>query len=133
MFLHGMLTWMVSKTKNTMTYTYPIGSKHCDILVVDTWMVLRKEDTRPTLVIRLWLLISGVKKESIITNQQETNIKCKSRFLLYSRGVKYHKTYKGIWSKHVHDTCQYVDWIRPYFQHTSTKLRIVAYIGWKKA
>ena len=41
----NVLAWYVDlkwyqKQKNTMTYTYPIGSQDFDILVIYTWMAL---------------------------------------------------------------------------------------------
>lgn len=39
------------ENKNIIKYTYPIGIKLCEVLIIDTRMVSKKEDTSSTLVL----------------------------------------------------------------------------------
>ena len=58
-FYLGMkvLAWYIYlngiKSKNIMKYTYPNVIKTCYIYIIDTQMVLNKNDTNPTLVITM--------------------------------------------------------------------------------
>ena len=39
---------MVSKTKNAVKYAYPTGIQKCEILIKDTWMVLKRRNETNT-------------------------------------------------------------------------------------
>ena len=39
-----------TENKNIVNFSYSVGILQCEILVIDTWMVLKEDDTRLTMV-----------------------------------------------------------------------------------